>query len=321
MAWCPKCKTEYREGIKLCADCKCELVDSIDDIKDYSVLASIEEEELAGKLVDYLKYSNFEAVCEFDEEQERYLVSVESKVIKEAKVAFRAFYAVESQKDMQRQLENAMREAEGGEGNEDAEGFYDAEAYEDADGAFAEDGSEEISEEEASARDKVLREKALENIVYKSDKVYVKKSDESKEMLSTAVTFIVFGVILLAFMILNALKVITLFSNIPSLIILAALSIGCLIVGLNAIGRAKRAGAQSVEEDKLTSLIDEWMNETITLEFIEAADDPDLNDELNYLRRVEAIKKALVAKFGDLDDSYCDTVIEEFYNTRFDTLE
>lgn len=32
MAWCPNCKYEYREGIKVCADCGATLVDSLDDI-------------------------------------------------------------------------------------------------------------------------------------------------------------------------------------------------------------------------------------------------------------------------------------------------
>ena len=27
MPWCPKCKTEYREGFRVCADCGGELVD------------------------------------------------------------------------------------------------------------------------------------------------------------------------------------------------------------------------------------------------------------------------------------------------------
>ncbi|MCR4787847.1 MAG: hypothetical protein K5888_04605 [Lachnospiraceae bacterium] len=29
MAWCPKCKYEYREGITVCPDCDCELVDDL----------------------------------------------------------------------------------------------------------------------------------------------------------------------------------------------------------------------------------------------------------------------------------------------------
>lgn len=31
MPWCPKCKNEYYEGIKVCADCGTELVDSLDE--------------------------------------------------------------------------------------------------------------------------------------------------------------------------------------------------------------------------------------------------------------------------------------------------
>ena len=34
MPWCPKCKLEYVEGIKICPDCKTALVDSLDDIAD-----------------------------------------------------------------------------------------------------------------------------------------------------------------------------------------------------------------------------------------------------------------------------------------------
>lgn len=34
MAWCPKCKAEYVDGIKVCADCGCELSNEPEDIKD-----------------------------------------------------------------------------------------------------------------------------------------------------------------------------------------------------------------------------------------------------------------------------------------------
>ena len=29
MPWCPKCETEYREGITVCADCGSELVEEL----------------------------------------------------------------------------------------------------------------------------------------------------------------------------------------------------------------------------------------------------------------------------------------------------
>lgn len=31
MAWCPKCKNEYREGITVCADCKADLVEMLEE--------------------------------------------------------------------------------------------------------------------------------------------------------------------------------------------------------------------------------------------------------------------------------------------------
>ena len=46
MPWCPKCKLEYVEGIKVCPDCQTALVDSLDDISedvDFDVEEEIEE--------------------------------------------------------------------------------------------------------------------------------------------------------------------------------------------------------------------------------------------------------------------------------------
>lgn len=34
MAWCPKCKYEFREGITVCTDCECELVDDLSLVSD-----------------------------------------------------------------------------------------------------------------------------------------------------------------------------------------------------------------------------------------------------------------------------------------------
>ncbi len=34
MPFCPKCKNEYREGFTYCAECKCELVDSLEELQE-----------------------------------------------------------------------------------------------------------------------------------------------------------------------------------------------------------------------------------------------------------------------------------------------
>lgn len=51
MPWCPKCKSEYVEGVKKCADCKCDLVDKltksamIDALKEEAVEDTYDTEE------------------------------------------------------------------------------------------------------------------------------------------------------------------------------------------------------------------------------------------------------------------------------------
>lgn len=48
MPWCPVCKNEYREGIKLCAECKVELVDHLEDEEEHDV--ELEEQEKIARL-------------------------------------------------------------------------------------------------------------------------------------------------------------------------------------------------------------------------------------------------------------------------------
>lgn len=50
MPWCPKCKSEYREGFTVCADCGCELVE--EEPSEERVMLPFEEEAPAGEQVD-----------------------------------------------------------------------------------------------------------------------------------------------------------------------------------------------------------------------------------------------------------------------------
>ena len=68
MPWCPKCKNEYYEGIKVCADCKTELVDSLEEWEKTQNEAR--EEALKEELAAYTEMLSEEELCEENAEGE-----------------------------------------------------------------------------------------------------------------------------------------------------------------------------------------------------------------------------------------------------------
>lgn len=68
MPWCPKCKNEYVEGIRICADCGCELVDSLEEEKTAIIFGDRAQME---NLCSFLEYSGIQsAYIQEDDEEE-----------------------------------------------------------------------------------------------------------------------------------------------------------------------------------------------------------------------------------------------------------
>ena len=74
MPWCPKCKTEYQEGIKRCADCDTELVD---ELPQELVCIMTLPEENALELLSYYEYCQVDyCTMQFDKASGNYHVMV-----------------------------------------------------------------------------------------------------------------------------------------------------------------------------------------------------------------------------------------------------
>lgn len=66
MPWCPKCKMEYKDGVKVCSDCGCELTEEEYETKPLTFGTREEMEELAA----FLKYSHIDGAFVSEDEED-----------------------------------------------------------------------------------------------------------------------------------------------------------------------------------------------------------------------------------------------------------
>ena len=73
MAWCPNCKLEYVEGVKICPDCKNALVESLEKYE------AEEQEELEGEALEQVMYPGMQMELP-DEETRKELYELAKKI-------------------------------------------------------------------------------------------------------------------------------------------------------------------------------------------------------------------------------------------------
>ena len=309
MPWCPNCRTEYRAGVSVCADCGAALVDELEEIIDRAELCYMKNEEAIMKLKDYLSYTGIKSEAEFIPEENAYVILVAEEDLKKAKVEYKAFLTVEASSHIPPEMNQAATE--------------DNEDEEELDETLDLDNPEDIKKlKNAGITDKEVQEqymKAMKAAAYKPAGVYESQADKANEFSSTGYTFTFVGIAMLIFTTLNCFNVISLFyGNIMALCVLFALSLASIGVGISSFKRAKKASAKSVEEEKFTEDFNKWLENhayIMTEGHLDGSDGT--GEELLYLERTEAMKKAIEACFGPLDEDYVDSKLDDFYNKYF----
>lgn len=306
MPWCPKCKTEYREGITVCADCKTELVAEykdalLQDATEMLVKVDMEHRMFIKKMHDFLEYSGISSVVL--NEGDMIGVYVTPEDYKQAKKCFKAFYSVETElTTLQQAAETAFMKGEefdyfGDDDSEEDETFYD-----DQNAAMNNKASSE-EKESLSAKDE------------KYASVVAKYEDYH----SSGVTFTILGVIGVGFAMLNFIDVIDLFGNGFSCFVLFVVFGIFLILGIFSFTKADQLKEGAENEKKLVEEANEWMEKNFSKEQLISLDEESSSDKLKpqeilYMDCLDQLVERLLEAFPGLHDSLAEQLVEDFCN-------
>ncbi len=254
MAWCPKCRSEYREGIKVCAECGVELVDELPEEEEYYEGFPGMEDEMSAELS--------EDSDEFDNEG----VTEEER--------------------------SALDELTGEELDEQT--------------------IEEIEDEEAAQMFSELRTE--------SSSVYVKKKDKYADFKFTGFSFIVFGIAGIALVVLNFMQIIKLF-NPFSMAIMGIVFVIFLCIGISSLMRAHKIKDIVGEEERVTKEVKDWIQDTITDDYISELVDSGKSEQDNYFSVHSRLCEELTENFPFFSVDYADQLMDERYNEYCETHE
>lgn len=337
MPWCPDCKVEYVDGITVCVDCGANLVEELPDDRNIKTFMETEKELFAKKFVDFLHYSKIDtASYEFDEEKQKWIVLIDEQLEKQVGKLYRAFYAVESENYLSSLQETAGKKPAAKDVDSEEEDFFEeASDYEsDPDYTEASDEDEEdfdpfdeeVSEQNSSGAEykSMFSEDELQNIINNTKtkpiqpSAYVKKEEQYRDLKSSASTFVMVSILGLAIVLLNAAGIIHIFAGPLPYIVMSALLLAFLYIGISSYIKAGKVQTEIAGENNVTETINNWLSDHLTAEQLDAMTDSNETAEIRFFHKLEKMKELIKAEFGDMNDSYLDLLVEEYYNAHFE---
>lgn len=181
---------------------------------------------------------------------------------------------------------------------------------------FYEDISDNISDEAPEG----------ETSICQSDPapIYADSEDRYKDNLSSAYTFLVFGIVGIIVIALYDFGFIPIFSMaLPSKIlfnvVMGIVFIGFIAAGAFSFKYSKRLKLQIDVSSAKSDDIIEYLKANLTKDDIEGSCSHDaLPDEMRYYKRIDAIKKCITDKFGEQTEEFMNDVCDLYYDSLYD---
>lgn len=309
MPWCPNCRNEYVEGIKVCADCGAALVEDLNEaISNPLIFGDKEQMERLKKFLTYNKLKT--ARVSEDEEEGVYELYVDDEERQKASMAVKVFLQQEAE---------AAKEAGEKAGKKGSALYANMASYEiaDEDGNADEEHAKEENDEKAVNGDGHAKTSAYRGIYQDS----AKRAEENR---SSGYMLMIIGGIGLMAVVLIFVDVIKLpaamFNKVMVCSVMGALFLLFFIMGILSIKSSKSLAQKAESESSLTSEIRTWCEKNMTAENVDDAlflqEEP--SEEIKYFRRVERMKGMIAYQFMNLDEGFLDSFVDDYYPVIFE---
>ena len=280
--WCPICKNEYREGIKVCADCGADLVEKLDDEKNLEAVSFFDVFEEAERFSEYLNFSGFHS--EIDEQDEiSFTVQVPPDEKDRALIAYKAYLKSEAEK-FKEKIENGT------------------------------DLEKELFRQSLANAAKENQQVGV--YVSQAEKAGDMKST-GYTFIICAVILAVFTLLNLTGVI-GLFKGNTIALVVLGALTLGSVLVGISSFNRAKVAAANTADEEAFTSSVYQWL--DLNADTILREGTDPVNES-LSPELLYLARAEKLKKALSEHFESLDSTYIETIIDDFYDKHFENRE
>lgn len=323
MAWCPQCKNEYREGVKVCADCGCDLIE--EEQYDDLVPLTMGDEDKLNHLKKYLEYNKLKGVTVKQEEDGVYMLYVRDKDKGKASAMGRVFL----QQEYLREQEELAKEAVAQEALEQE--------------SLESESLEQEARKQEEALDKEFHRshdvaglpfgygKTTDSSAQKQESseipaMYRNNSERAEENRSSAWTLMIVGGIGLIAMILCMVGVIPLRLGNPYMFygVMCVVFILFIVMGVVSMKNAKIFAKKAESENTLRDAMTKWYQENLNAAKVDEglAEEEEIPEEILYFKRVQKIKDMFNHQFMNLDQVFLEHFIdEEVYDYIFSSEE
>jgi len=326
MAWCPTCRNEFYNNVKVCPECGVTLVDSLDEIQNLLPLVEGTKDEME-QVLGFLQYNKIDtAMLNYQETENDYLISCSQAELDKAAMMTKIFF---QQEDEKRAAETSSdTEAAPEADNEaldtgtqttpesDSEAEVDAYAETDAADAPVSDAEQMLFHGEDPEGIHIFGTPD-ENGELKKSSIYKNSAEKAEDNKSSAYTLLGVGGIGLILDLLLMGGVISLpFEDGSRYMVTGVMGMMFLlfiIIGIISFNNAIKYSQKALAENDLTEEIRKWCSDNMNAELI----DLELFAEQKYFKRHDKLVKLINDNFLNLEPGYLERFIDDYYTVIF----